>query len=310
MAYDLEVYFDGGSRGNPGTAGYGAVVFDAKTSEKLAEVYGYLGEVTNNNAEYNGLIAGLKLAFDINPNAYVKVYADSKLVVEQMSGRWKIKDSNLATLAGKAFKIFPQDKVSYTWIPRSENSQADKLANIAMDTKSSDIIWNTNNTSEHNAEIVSSNGVDIADNNTHLSMSKEYSDLVFVNISDDLLVNTGKAKAVKKIVASYNVTKVDRVVAIDESNDFCEEIAKEFDVEVAEDKVDTFVSNIYDTYTNNSELENLIVVAKTDKTKKIVNSLIQAMTAKYNPLENTLDILSVGNYHKKNVIHALGIIIN
>ncbi|WP_229857170.1 reverse transcriptase-like protein, partial [Streptomyces anandii] len=77
---------DGGSRGNPGPAGYGAVVLDAATGEPLTEAAEYLGVVTNNVAEYRGLLAGLRAAHALDPGAAVHVRMDSKLVVEQMSG--------------------------------------------------------------------------------------------------------------------------------------------------------------------------------------------------------------------------------
>src|ERR1700692_1631479 len=83
----LIVEADGGSRGNPGPAGYGAVVRDASSGEVLAERYESLGATTNNVAEYHGLIAGLETAADLAPGADVQVRMDSKLVVEQMSGR-------------------------------------------------------------------------------------------------------------------------------------------------------------------------------------------------------------------------------
>ncbi|RII17012.1 Phosphoserine phosphatase 1 [Streptomyces sp. YIM 130001] len=124
---------DGGSRGNPGPAGYGAVVLDAESGETLAEVAEYLGVVTNNVAEYRGLLAGLRAARDLDPNAAVSVRMDSKLVVEQMSGRWQIKHPDLRPLAAEAARILPAGQVSYAWIPRAENKHADRLANEAMD---------------------------------------------------------------------------------------------------------------------------------------------------------------------------------
>jgi ribonuclease H / adenosylcobalamin/alpha-ribazole phosphatase len=130
----LVVEADGGSRGNPGPAGYGALVRDAVTGEILAEISDGLGTATNNVAEYSGLLAGLRHAADLAPGADVEVRMDSKLVVEQMSGRWQIKDPNLRALARSA-----QDQarrlghVSYVWVPRERNSRADRLANQAMD---------------------------------------------------------------------------------------------------------------------------------------------------------------------------------
>jgi broad specificity phosphatase PhoE/ribonuclease HI len=129
----LLVEADGGSRGNPGPAGYGAVVRDAVTGEVLAEAAEYLGTVTNNVAEYRGLIAGLRAAHDIDPDATVLVRMDSRLVVEQMSGRWKIKHPAMRPLALQAKAIFPPGAVRFEWVPRERNSHADRLANEAMD---------------------------------------------------------------------------------------------------------------------------------------------------------------------------------
>ncbi|MCX5159888.1 bifunctional RNase H/acid phosphatase [Streptomyces sp. NBC_00053] len=130
---------DGGSRGNPGPAGYGAVVIDPVTGETLAEAAEYIGVATNNVAEYKGLIAGLKAAKALVPDAsadgalQVRVRMDSKLVVEQMSGRWKIKHPDMKPLAAEAGRILPASAVTYEWIPREKNKHADRLANEAMD---------------------------------------------------------------------------------------------------------------------------------------------------------------------------------
>jgi probable phosphoglycerate mutase len=124
---------DGGSRGNPGPAGYGTVVIDAATGETLAERAEFLGTVTNNVAEYRGLLAGLRAAYELDPAARVHVRMDSKLVVEQMSGRWKIKHPDMKPLAMEASRIFPAGQVTYEWIPRERNKHADRLANEAMD---------------------------------------------------------------------------------------------------------------------------------------------------------------------------------
>ncbi|UQS22742.1 bifunctional RNase H/acid phosphatase [Amycolatopsis thermalba] len=126
---------DGGSRGNPGPAGYGAVVRDAATGEILAERQEGLGVATNNVAEYSGLIAGLRAAAEAGATE-VDVRMDSKLVVEQMSGRWKIKHEALKPLAERARELAAGfARVSYQWIPRAENAHADRLANEAMDTQ-------------------------------------------------------------------------------------------------------------------------------------------------------------------------------
>jgi probable phosphoglycerate mutase len=130
---ELIVEADGGSRGNPGPAGYGAVVLDAATGETLAEAAEYLGLATNNVAEYRGLVAGLRAAHALDPTAVVRVRMDSKLVVEQMSGRWQIKHPGMRPLAAEARSVFPATQVTYEWIPREQNKHADRLANEAMD---------------------------------------------------------------------------------------------------------------------------------------------------------------------------------
>ncbi|MFD7845021.1 bifunctional RNase H/acid phosphatase [Nocardia sp. NPDC059764] len=124
---------DGGSRGNPGPAGYGAVVWDADRARVLAERKEFLGVATNNVAEYRGLIAGLEAAAELGARE-VSVRMDSKLVVEQMSGRWKVKHEAMIPLADRARRLVAGfDRVSFAWIPRNENSHADRLANEAMD---------------------------------------------------------------------------------------------------------------------------------------------------------------------------------
>jgi broad specificity phosphatase PhoE/ribonuclease HI len=124
---------DGGSRGNPGPAGYGAVVFSGDRSRVLAERKESIGIATNNVAEYRGLIAGLEAAASLGV-IDVAVRMDSKLVVEQMSGRWRVKHPDLIPLHRQARDLADGfDRVSYSWIPREENSHADRLANEAMD---------------------------------------------------------------------------------------------------------------------------------------------------------------------------------
>ena len=123
---------DGGSRGNPGPAAYGAVLKDAATGEVLAEDGTPVGIATNNVAEYSGLIAGLRLAAELAPGAVVEVRMDSKLVVEQMSGRWKVKHPSMLPLAEEARALAPAGTV-YTWIPREQNKHADRLVNEALD---------------------------------------------------------------------------------------------------------------------------------------------------------------------------------
>jgi ribonuclease HI len=131
----LVVEADGGSRGNPGPAGYGAVVLDPVSGEILAECAEGLGVTTNNVAEYQGLIAGLRAAKDLGATE-VDVRMDSKLVVEQMSGRWKVKHPAMQPLALEAGRLIREiGPVRFEWIPRLRNSRADALANRAMDAQ-------------------------------------------------------------------------------------------------------------------------------------------------------------------------------
>jgi broad specificity phosphatase PhoE/ribonuclease HI len=137
----LVVEADGGSRGNPGPAGYGAVVLDAVTGEVLAERAAGIGRATNNVAEYGGLIAGLTAALELDP-AEVEVRMDSKLVVEQMSGRWQVKHPAMKPLAAEASALVRRlPRVRFSWIPRAQNSHADRLANEAMDAAARGDVW-------------------------------------------------------------------------------------------------------------------------------------------------------------------------
>ena len=133
MSRRFIVEADGGSRGNPGPAAYGSVVREAATGEVLIELAGHLGVTTNNVAEYTGLLQGLRAAAEIDPTAQVEARLDSKLVVEQMSGRWAIKNDALRRIAIEARDVFPREQVTYTWVPREKNVAADKLANESMD---------------------------------------------------------------------------------------------------------------------------------------------------------------------------------
>jgi probable phosphoglycerate mutase len=123
---------DGGSRGNPGPAAYGAVLKRADTGEVIAEIGETIGIATNNVAEYRGLIAGLTLAAEHAPDASIEVRMDSKLVVEQMSGNWKVKHPSMRPLAIEANRLAPIG-TTFTWVPREQNKHADRLANEALD---------------------------------------------------------------------------------------------------------------------------------------------------------------------------------
>ena len=128
---------DGGSRGNPGPAGYGAVVWSAERDAVLAERRQAIGTATNNVAEYRGLIAGLEAAADVG-GTEVAVSMDSKLVIEQMTGRWRVKHPDMIPLHERASTLAAEfDRVTYAWIPRAKNAHADRLANEAMDAATS-----------------------------------------------------------------------------------------------------------------------------------------------------------------------------
>jgi len=131
MAREFVIFADGGSRGNPGAAAYGAVVLEnGVVVKELSEA---IGTATNNYAEYSGLIAGLEAVHGIDSEARVDVRMDSKLVVEQMSGRWQIKHPEMRKLAAQARAAHRPELVTYTWIAREENTHADRLVNDALD---------------------------------------------------------------------------------------------------------------------------------------------------------------------------------
>jgi ribonuclease H / adenosylcobalamin/alpha-ribazole phosphatase len=129
----LIIEADGGSRGNPGMSGAGAVVIDAATGNILREISEAVGIATNNVAEYSALIFALEAAFEIDPAAEIVVRMDSKLVVEQMSGRWKIKHPDMLSLGARVQQLIKGKGVEFVWIPREQNVLADALANKAMD---------------------------------------------------------------------------------------------------------------------------------------------------------------------------------
>jgi probable phosphoglycerate mutase len=137
---NLIIEADGGSRGNPGIAGSGACVIDADTGEVILEISKFIGVATNNVAEYLALVAGLEGAYSLNPDARVLVRMDSKLVIEQMAGRWKIKHPDMQQLGARVQKIVSGKPIRWQWIPREENSRADALANKAMDEQGDAVV--------------------------------------------------------------------------------------------------------------------------------------------------------------------------
>lgn len=134
MTRFLVVEADGGSRGNPGPAAYGAIVRDGETGRVLVEVAETIGEATNNVAEYRGVLAGIQHALEIDPDARIEARLDSKLIVEQMSGRWAIKNAALRDLALAVRRL--RADIDYTWVPRAQNTAADRLVNEALDAQS------------------------------------------------------------------------------------------------------------------------------------------------------------------------------
>ena len=124
---------DGGSRGNPGPAAFGTVVRDAASGAVIAEIAGHLGIATNNVAEYHGALAGIREVNRRNPQAAIDVRLDSKLVVEQMSGRWKIKHPSMRELALQVRSAHDPSRITYTWVARELNAHADGLVNEMLD---------------------------------------------------------------------------------------------------------------------------------------------------------------------------------
>lgn len=140
MSRNVLIEADGGSRGNPGVAGCGSVVIDADTGELLVEIATYLGHATNNVAEYTALKRAVEAAKSYTPTS-IHVRMDSKLVIEQMSGRWKIKHPDMARLAAEVRADLLGLDVSFEWVPRAQNSHADRLANKAMDDRATSTVW-------------------------------------------------------------------------------------------------------------------------------------------------------------------------
>lgn len=139
MTSKVVIEADGGSRGNPGPAGSGALLIDAETGKVLAEAALFIGVATNNVAEYKAVLVAIELVNELAPDAEILVRMDSKLVVEQMSGRWKVKHESMSELAGKVADQIGDREVIFEWIPREQNSRADALANEAMDKEASEI---------------------------------------------------------------------------------------------------------------------------------------------------------------------------
>lgn len=126
---------DGGARGNPGPAGIGAVVRDADSRQTVLTVSEYIGETTNNVAEYRALIEALT-RMDRRGAEEVEVLADSLLVINQLKGRWRVKQPHLVPLHAQAKELLARyRRVTLRHIPREENTEADALVNEALDAE-------------------------------------------------------------------------------------------------------------------------------------------------------------------------------
>lgn len=132
---EIVIYCDGGSRGNPGPAAIGAVVLDPSTSPptRLATVSERIGSATNNVAEYKAVIAGLEAAREF-PARVVRVRADSMLVIEQLNGKWRVKQEHLRALHARARDLLDEfEEVDLAHVRREQNVDADALVNAALD---------------------------------------------------------------------------------------------------------------------------------------------------------------------------------
>src|SRR4051812_47157459 len=125
-------YTDGGARGNPGPAGFGVFITDQR-GQKLAELSQYIGNQTNNVAEYSGLLAALDWAVQ-NGHRALEIVSDSELMVKQLRGEYKVRNEDLARLFEKAQRLISQlDWFDASHVLRGKNKEADRLANEAMD---------------------------------------------------------------------------------------------------------------------------------------------------------------------------------
>ena len=127
-----KLFADGGSRGNPGKSASGAVLYDDQNNE-IGRDGIFLGINTNNFAEYSSLKIGVELALKFNVKK-LSVFLDSKLVVEQMSGNWKIKDAQLKIISQEIFQIINSfEEITFHHIPREKNKVADSIVNQVLD---------------------------------------------------------------------------------------------------------------------------------------------------------------------------------
>jgi ribonuclease HI len=130
---EIKLFCDGASRGNPGPASAGAVLYDAQSGAVLAEISETLGLATNNVAEYHALLLALQEALSLGAKK-VSIFADSQLLVRQINGQYKVKHPDMKKLCGQALELLAQfESWKANHVPREQNSAADKLANRALD---------------------------------------------------------------------------------------------------------------------------------------------------------------------------------
>ncbi len=131
----LIIHTDGGARGNPGPAGIGAVLKN-ESGEIVAEISKFLGVATNNQAEYQAVVQAIRKAKELKAKE-LDFYLDSELVVKQLNREYKVKNEKLAPFFVEIYNTSMEfDKVRFFHVPREQNKEADRLANIAMDNGS------------------------------------------------------------------------------------------------------------------------------------------------------------------------------
>ena len=314
MFENLKIYFDGGSRGNPGTAGYGTVIYgvdkQTEVEKKLVQSYGHIGIATNNIAEYTGLIQGLELAKKINPKAVIQVFADSKLVVEQMSQRWKVKDEKIKQVYMKAQSYFPTQNLEFTWIPREKNKEADELANNAMDTEETNTTWYI----ELGDELLSNN------NDTESKLVEQTQPdaqnpqtlLILVAKQNNQKHESNNETTIKEHLENENnilqtiENSIQKNMLQNENKHLLEKISTHT-INNNEEKITKILGNEKETILQEYPNQTLIILAEKTVIKKILNTHIQAMLAKYEPIANTINMIIINSEGKKNTILNLGL---
>lgn len=132
MNNQIITYTDGGARGNPGPAAIGAVIYNSRL-EQLRQISRVIGETTNNQAEYQALIAALQAARELGASEVI-CYLDSELVVRQLQGQYKVREEGLKPLAAQVLSLTQKfNQIKFVHVPREKNKLADELVNQALD---------------------------------------------------------------------------------------------------------------------------------------------------------------------------------